>query len=105
MEITYNSGYYSIPLVVGRRIAQIVFFDTDGTLNQRSYATTAGKYQNTEDLEKLMNEWKPETCLPRLFLDREIQDGPAVDPLLAPSVSSPALKTNPLVAPPSDKKS
>ena len=31
MEITNNSRYYSIPLVVGRRIAQIVFFDSDGT--------------------------------------------------------------------------
>jgi len=27
MEITNNSRFYAIPLVVGRRIAQIVFFD------------------------------------------------------------------------------
>ena len=31
MEITNNSRHYSIPLVVGRRVAQIVFFDSDGT--------------------------------------------------------------------------
>ena len=43
MEITNNSRYYSIPLVVGRRIAQIVFFDTEG-IEQKSYETT-GKYQ------------------------------------------------------------
>ena len=40
MEITNNSRFYSIPLVVGRRIAQIVFFDTEGTLEGRSYADT-----------------------------------------------------------------
>ncbi|MEX2010503.1 MAG: hypothetical protein WD874_01720, partial [Parcubacteria group bacterium] len=28
MEITNNSSHYSIPLVVGRRIAQIIFFET-----------------------------------------------------------------------------
>src|SRR5690348_8641441 len=30
MEITNNSRHYSIPLVVGRRCAQIVFFDSEG---------------------------------------------------------------------------
>jgi hypothetical protein len=44
MEITNNSRYYSIPLVVGRRIAQIVFFDTIGTIQGRSYEQV-GKYQ------------------------------------------------------------
>jgi len=43
MEITNNSRYYSIPLVVGRRIAQIVFFDTEG-IEQQSYEAS-GKYQ------------------------------------------------------------
>jgi hypothetical protein len=64
-----NSRYYSIPLVVGRRIAQIVFFDTDGTLNERSY-TTAGKYQTTDDLKKIM------VCRALLFvvLRREYAD-------------------------------
>ena len=28
MEITNNSRHYTIPLVVGRRVAQIVFFET-----------------------------------------------------------------------------
>lgn len=45
MEITNNSRYYSIPLVVGRRIAQIVFFDTEGTLEGRSYELTGTRYQ------------------------------------------------------------
>lgn len=46
MEITNNSRFYSVPLVVGRRIAQIVFFDTQGTMQNRQYGTqTGGKYQ------------------------------------------------------------
>jgi hypothetical protein len=52
MEITNNSRHYSIPLVVGRRIAQIVFFDTQGTLDSRSYSDT-GKYQTSGDLQAL----------------------------------------------------
>lgn len=52
LEITNNSRHYSIPLVVGRRIAQIVFFDTQGTLDSRSYADD-GKYQRTADMQAL----------------------------------------------------
>jgi dCTP deaminase len=36
MEITNNSLHYSIPLVVGRRVAQIVFFETEGTEGKES---------------------------------------------------------------------
>ncbi len=81
MEITNNSRYYSIPLVVGRRIAQIVFFDSDGTVENRSYVS-AGKYQTTDDITKIMAEWSPQSCLPRMFADREIKSGPVPDPLL-----------------------
>lgn len=69
MEITNNSRFYHIPLVVGRRIAQIVFLETgevDGTY------TKAGNYQSADDLQKLKREWKPELMLPRLDLDRDI---------------------------------
>jgi dCTP deaminase len=54
MEITNNSRYYSIPLVVGRRIAQIVFFDSDGTIGERSYTSSNGKYQTADDITKIM---------------------------------------------------
>jgi dCTP deaminase len=72
MEITNNSRYYSIPLVVGRRIAQIVFFDTDGTLStgQRSYESS-GKYQSDPELENLKIQWKPSDMLPKMYKDRE----------------------------------
>ena len=78
MEITNNSRYYSIPLVCGRRVAQIVFLDTDGTLNGSSYAKT-GKYQTGSDLKEIMEKWTPYEMLPKLWKDREIVDGPAAD--------------------------
>jgi dCTP deaminase len=72
MEITNNSRFYSIPLVVGRRIAQIVFMQT-GELSRRQdeYAAT-GKYQLHSDVRDLMTEWRPEMMLPRLDRDREV---------------------------------
>lgn len=69
MEITNNSNNYIIPLVVGRRIAQIVFFET-GPILASDY-TGSGKYQTTTDMKKLKKMWKPEMILPRLYRDRE----------------------------------
>jgi len=71
MEITNNSRNYIIPLVVGRRIAQIVFFET-GTILNSDY-TVKGKYQTTTDVKKLKKSWKPEMMLPRLYNDRDIK--------------------------------
>lgn len=71
MEITNNSRHYSIPLVVGRRIAQIVFMETEGTLNT-SYEQT-GKYQVSSDIEKLKSNWSPSQMIPKLYMDREIK--------------------------------
>ena len=71
MEITNNSRYYTIPLVVGCRIAQIVFFDTDGTVDKGTYSD-CGKYQNSTNLKEIMNSWTPDQCLPKLYLDREL---------------------------------
>ena len=42
MEITNNSKNYIIPLVVGRRIAQMIFFET-GPILEKDYTDT-GKY-------------------------------------------------------------
>lgn len=69
MEITNNSRNYIIPLVVGRRIAQIIFFET-GPILDNDYTKT-GKYQSTNDLKKLKKEWKPEMILPKLWADRD----------------------------------
>jgi dCTP deaminase len=71
MEITNNSTHYYIPLVVGRRIAQIVFFET-GPILENDYAKS-GKYQSEGSVAKLKKSWKPEMMLPRLYLDRDIK--------------------------------
>lgn len=73
MEITNNSSHYQIPLVVGRRIAQIVFFETEGTAHSASYEQT-GKYQAETELELLQRNWKPTDLLPKCYLDREAKD-------------------------------
>lgn len=71
MEITNNSKNYIIPLVVGRRIAQIVFFET-GPIRATDYAST-GKYQTSTNLKDLKKDWKPEMMLPRLWADKDIK--------------------------------
>jgi dCTP deaminase len=68
MEITNNSRYYHIPLVVGRRIAQIRFEKVGATFD---YAEK-GKYQAESDLAAVIKNWKPEMMLPKLYLDREV---------------------------------
>ncbi len=70
MEITNNSRHYAIPLVTGRRIAQIIFFET-GPILKNDYTAT-GKYQTHQDIKKMKKEWKPESMLPKLYLDRDI---------------------------------
>ncbi|MFB6225580.1 MAG: dCTP deaminase [Candidatus Paceibacteria bacterium] len=72
MEITNNSRYYSIPLVVGRRIAQIIFFEV-GDILEQDYTST-GKYQQTQDLETIKTNWQPTMMLPKMYNDREIFD-------------------------------
>jgi dCTP deaminase len=70
MEITNNSQHYAIPLVVGRRIAQIVFFET-GEILGNDYVED-GKYQTSADLDNLKESWKPEMMLPQMYNDREV---------------------------------
>lgn len=71
MEITNNSNHYYIPLVVGRRIAQIVFFET-GEILEKDYASS-GKYQTTTDIEKMKKNWNPMSMLPKLYIDKDIK--------------------------------
>lgn len=71
MEITNNSKNYIIPLVVGRRIAQIIFFET-GPILERDY-TKSGKYAKSTNLSELKKLWKPESMLPQLYNDKDIR--------------------------------
>jgi dCTP deaminase len=73
MEITNNSRNYSIPLVVGRRIAQIIFFET-GEIEGVDYSQIANsKYSSSTDIKTLKKNWKPEDMLPKLYKDRDIK--------------------------------
>ncbi len=71
MEVTNNSRYYTIPLVVGRRVAQIVFFETELIENFEQDYTRTGKYQQTTDIEELKRSWKPQMMLPKMYDDWE----------------------------------
>ncbi len=71
MEITNNSKNYIIPLVVGRRIAQIIFFET-GPIEKSGYEKS-GKYQTSASMKDLKKQWSPQMMLPRLYLDRDIK--------------------------------
>lgn len=71
MEITNNSKNYIIPLVVGRRIAQIIFFET-GPIRERDYTKT-GKYAGSTNITELKKAWKPESMLPQLYRDKDIK--------------------------------
>jgi dCTP deaminase len=72
MEITNNSRYYDIPLVVGRRIAQIVFLETGLILDRAKDYASSGKYQTSRDIELIKRTWRPEMMLPRLHEDRDL---------------------------------
>lgn len=77
MEVTNHSRYYTIPLVVGRRIAQIVFFQCGGNVStvgkkEMDYSKK-GKYQVYDCLERIVKEWTPSDMLPKLYKDKEIR--------------------------------
>lgn len=71
MEITNNSQTHPIPLVVGRRIAQIIFFET-GPIRGADY-NASGKYGSTKSVEQMVKDWKPEDMIPKMWKDRDIK--------------------------------
>lgn len=66
MEITNMSQHNKVILVVGRRIAQIVFYETT-TPTDRDYSKE-GKYQDS----KKENVWYPSDMLPKMWKDYEV---------------------------------
>lgn len=71
MEITNNSKWRTIPLVVGRRIAQIALIETGVQATGAGDYAAGGKYQVTSDLKELKRTWHPSMMLPRLDKDRD----------------------------------
>lgn len=73
MEITNNSQYFTIPLVVGRRIGQFVFYEVEPLQAAPDYVGEGGKYQRSSDLEELKRTWHPELMVPKMHLDWEVR--------------------------------
>jgi len=75
MEVTNNSRYFSIPLVVGRRIAQMVFYEVAPLAEKQiDYVGEGGKYQISQELGRVTESWEPEMMLPRMYLDWEVKE-------------------------------
>ncbi|MBI2448402.1 hypothetical protein HYV44_02475 [Candidatus Microgenomates bacterium] len=70
MEIT-NFSTIIIPLVVGMRIAQIIFHEV-GKIEEKDEYAKRGKYHTHENIEAMKKNWKPEDMLPKLYKDRDI---------------------------------
>lgn len=73
MEITNNSKHYMIPLVVGRRIAQIIFFEVGPILKNDYRKSSGSKYNNSLDFAETKKSWEPSMMLPKLYKDRDIK--------------------------------
>lgn len=73
MEVTNNSQHFTIPLVVGRRIAQMVFYEVE-PVRGTDYVLEKGKYQTSTELRKLKKDWDPRMMLPRMHLDWEVKN-------------------------------
>lgn len=76
MEITNNSQSQRIPLVAGMRVAQLVFFETEGVSEKlfADYSATR-KYQSSQNLVEMVRSWHPEMMKPKLYKDWELRDG------------------------------
>jgi len=72
MEITNNSQHFTIPLVVGRRVAQMVFYEV-APVKGGDYVTEAGKYQTSQDLAELKKNWNPNQMIPQMHRDWEVR--------------------------------
>lgn len=64
LEITNHLRFNRVPLVVGERVAQMLFLRTGPCTTPY-----AGKYQNSGELSEIKASWRPEMMLPRLHDD------------------------------------
>lgn len=72
MEVTNNSQYFTIPLVVGRRIGQMVFYEVEPLKNAPDYVAEGGKYQQSQELTELKRTWNPSMMIPQMQKDWEV---------------------------------
>lgn len=72
MEVTNNSQYFTIPLVVGRRIGQMVFYEVEPLKQAPDYVGEGGKYQRSQDVLEVKKSWHPEMMIPQMHKDWEV---------------------------------
>ena len=72
MEVTNNSQYFTIPLVAGRRIGQIVFYEVEPLIDAPDYVGEGGKYQHSQSLDELKSTWSPHMMIPQMHKDWEV---------------------------------
>lgn len=73
MEMTNHLIDSQVVLVVGMRVAQIIFYQVDPL--DTSYAREAGKYQASDDLAQIKAAWTPDAMIPKLYRDYEVREG------------------------------
>ena len=74
MEVTNNSRYFIVPLVVGRRVGQMVFYEVETVKADPDYVGEGGKYQHSQDLEELKRSWSPHQMIPQMHKDWEVDN-------------------------------
>jgi dCTP deaminase len=72
MEMTNHMDELSVVLVVGMRVAQLIFYQVDPLNETETYAQEAGKYQTTDDVKEMIRKWTPDDMIPKLWLDKDI---------------------------------
>ena len=75
LEIYNLNKYESVVLPVGERMGQLVFHQTGEVHGDYSQGRDgmSGKYQSTDDLNKLIANWDPSDILPRNHRDKRVK--------------------------------
>ena len=73
MEVTNNSQYFIIPLVVGRRVGQFVFYEVEPLKDAPDYVGEGGKYQRSQEIEEVKRTWNPHMMIPQMHKDWEVK--------------------------------
>lgn len=67
MEVYNMNQRETVLIPVGERVAQMVFFHTGEV--QSKYSELSGKYQQNDDLDKLIRTWSPDQMIPKAYKD------------------------------------
>lgn len=73
MEVANTSDEYYIPLIVGRRVAQIIFFEVEPPITEENDYAKNGKYQSVSGIDEVKKNWTPYAMLPMLYKDFEAE--------------------------------